>query len=586
MSIIRGCLILLLLAGSCFAQCGLAFNPLSTSNTSANVIVPTNYTSTTAPSVGTVTTDPDFGCKYWPISFGTVHEYSAMAVIDSNDRWVVTIPTSAGGITTPAVIRDIHTGATVCTVTGVGQGLRWGINDPDILWYMNNATNQLQLYSVTTHTSSLGSFTACTMTTYDSSISTSFTALSNCFGESDTANKSGHDVLCLSNDANHDSHGASVRFYDTATKTLGPALTGGTSYYYGTQCVDYGDMTQVNGNILLDYNGLTVASGCVTRDTNTSHQYGGIDVFNGTTGAWISTVQNFGCGHGARGIDADGSEIIVCNNFTQDATPPANCDNGIIKTRISDGTQTCILTYDFNLPAFPPGTTETTREQLTAIHNPTGAHHMLLVTHMDFRGEANNAITNVAVATGVATISVANCNANYSVGNKVLVTDLAHTALNGVQTLTGVTSTTCTFNTGSPDIASVADNGWAGLAGTMYRGPNNNTAVRSDYASVWGKVYNELYECPLGGGNCNHLVHHRGNWIGTSGVQYWSGTHGSISRSGNYVAYDSVGGVSGTWPTGIGTWVAQLSGSSSVNANRIFGTGRSRAVGGSKTQVK
>jgi hypothetical protein len=475
-------------------SCGPTFNSLASSYTANDVYVPSNYQSAGSPSVSNVQTDPQFGCNYWKVADNSVHEYSAMAVIDSNDRWVVTIPTASTGITGPAVIRDLNTGSPICTVSGVGQGMRWGINDPNVLWYPNAQDNNLYVYYVTAHNGPAGSQPACTMVLFDTQTSTAFKGhqMTNCFGESDVASMNGSDVLCLSGSANDDTYGATVRRYNTGAKTLSPALSGtnasgtGTSYYFGTQCNDYGDMTYVSGNILVVYNGMTVASGCTVRDV-APHNYGGVDVFDGATGKYIRTVQTFGCGHGARGVDTDGSEIIACNNNWMDPNPPAGCDNGIVKTRISDSSQSCLLSYAHNLPPFPGGTPDVLREQLTSIHNNGGRHFNLLVSYTDNRGEAGDP---------------------------------------------------------PPPL------------GTAYRGPNNDTALSSNWSSQWGVVMNELVLVPLTNTqSSHHLVHHHNFWVGSGGVQYWSDAHGSMSRSGNYAVFDSSFG--NTWPN-LGVYVVKI----------------------------
>ncbi len=52
-------------------------------------------------------------------------------------------------------------------------------------------------------------------------------------------------------------------------------------------------------------------------------------------------------GHAAVGRDVDGSEILVWTN-SDDPTPIA-CSNGIVKVRLADGRQTCLLSLDWSL---------------------------------------------------------------------------------------------------------------------------------------------------------------------------------------------------------------------------------------------
>ena len=53
-------------------------------------------------------------------------------------------------------------------------------------------------------------------------------------------------------------------------------------------------------------------------------------------------------GHSDRGRDKDGSDLLVITN-SADATPIANCQNGIVKARLPGGPETCLLPLDWSI---------------------------------------------------------------------------------------------------------------------------------------------------------------------------------------------------------------------------------------------
>lgn len=53
-------------------------------------------------------------------------------------------------------------------------------------------------------------------------------------------------------------------------------------------------------------------------------------------------------GHKHLTVDTDGSEVLIWTN-SDDAQPIANCQNGIVKIKLADATQTCLLQLDWSL---------------------------------------------------------------------------------------------------------------------------------------------------------------------------------------------------------------------------------------------
>jgi hypothetical protein len=320
-----------------------------------------------------------------------------MSAIDSLDRWVITIPLSGKGTTTPAVVRELQTGKPVCTLDGFGQGGRWGIVDPDVLWFTND--NDIYLYYVTSHVGAAGHRNACTKVLWDRQTEKIFKGhtLTNCMGESDAASDGSSDFLCLSANGNgEDNEGTSIRLYDATQKKLYPAITkqnskGESALYYGRECVDFADLT-LNGNrIVVAYNGLALP-GCTARDKSpldsSKPSMGAMELYDGKTGRWIKTVKHWGNGHGARGIDTDGEDVLVGSSNWHDPTPPKGCENGIIKTRISDGREACLLNFANNSPPFPPGSPDIFREMHLSVHNNGQKHLFVVAEFMDNRQDA------------------------------------------------------------------------------------------------------------------------------------------------------------------------------------------------------
>jgi hypothetical protein len=75
-------------------------------------------------------------------------------------------------------------------------------------------------------------------------------------------------------------------------------------------------------------------------------RYSGIELFD-INMSFLRQVAHAG-GHMDVTRDTNGDEVLVWTN-SNDATPIANCNNGIVKIRLADARQTCLLQLDWNL---------------------------------------------------------------------------------------------------------------------------------------------------------------------------------------------------------------------------------------------
>ena len=75
-------------------------------------------------------------------------------------------------------------------------------------------------------------------------------------------------------------------------------------------------------------------------------RYNGIELFDINMN-FLRQVAHAG-GHMDMTRDTNGDEVLVWTN-SNDATPIANCNNGIVKIRLADARQTCLLQLDWNL---------------------------------------------------------------------------------------------------------------------------------------------------------------------------------------------------------------------------------------------
>jgi len=92
----------------------------------------------------------------------------------------------------------------------------------------------------------------------------------------------------------------------------------------------------------------------ITPDNNVSitwakagtDRYTGIELFDSNM-SFLRQLAHAG-GHMHYTRDTDGAEVLVWTN-SDDAQPIANCENGIVKIRVADASQTCLAQLDWSL---------------------------------------------------------------------------------------------------------------------------------------------------------------------------------------------------------------------------------------------
>ena len=251
--------------------------------TDKGVHLPPNYTTMTPPAYGHSYTDPVFGCQITRLVNGT-HEYSEMAAINANDTKIMVGINRIVG----AIIIDFS-GNLICSSSSVGgtSEARWDKTDPNKMWYHDVGGNHIYTFNATT----------CASTLYDTVAAYAGSGLTFCKGESDISADGDH--FCLSDTT---PTAPSVRRYTISTKTVGAAITGG---HVATSDMDFGDITPVNNNILINYGSPR-----------------SFEVYDGTTGVFIGQVANWSS-HSDRFVASNGHEMIFTGNGNNPA--PGAC---------------------------------------------------------------------------------------------------------------------------------------------------------------------------------------------------------------------------------------------------------------------
>jgi len=179
---------------------------------------------------------------------------------------------------------------------------RWSRKDPNILYY--RLGNQLKQYNVATTARSV-------VHTFSE-----YSAISGLF-ESDICFDGNHFVLV--------GDGRFVFVYEISTDTKGPVF-------------DAGGIAFDSVYITPDDNVL------ITWDTNGTGRSQGVELFNRNMVFQRQVAR--AAGHMDVTRDTNGDEVLVWFN-AGDLTPI--CNNGLVKIRLADATQTCLLTFDWSL---------------------------------------------------------------------------------------------------------------------------------------------------------------------------------------------------------------------------------------------
>jgi len=274
--------------------------------------LPPNYTTFQPPAVGGTYADPVFGSTVKRISnaLGTANadgggyltwiedEYSTMSPFNSDNSKILLVHQSYFGLYdgTGFYIRDLPLEINACSEP------RWSRKDDHTIYYVHG--NQFKTYDVST-----GAMTI--VHTFSE-----YSAISG-MGESDISFDGDHFVFA--------GDGRYVFVYQISTDTKSPVFdTGGNAF-------DSIYITPKN-NVIVSW----IQSGTV--------RYTGQELFD----ANMNFLRQVGRADGHKDVtlDTNGDEVVVWTNSND---PQPICNNGIVKIRLADGTQTCLATFDWSL---------------------------------------------------------------------------------------------------------------------------------------------------------------------------------------------------------------------------------------------
>jgi hypothetical protein len=282
---------------------------LFSSITDNQTYAPPDYTTFQPPSVGGTYIDPVFGTAIKRLTnamamkrndLGTgatlvtaETEYSTMSAFNQDNSRLILAHFSYFGLYDAAAnyIRDLP------FEINASSEPRWSRKDPNVLYY--HRTNQLKQYNVATSTMTV-------VHTFSE-----YTGIKG-NGESDISLDGDHFVL---------QGDGKVFVYTISTDTKGPAFdTGGRSFdsLYITP----------NNNVTITWNVAGTA------------RYNGIELFDQNMN-FLRQVAHAG-GHMDVTRDVNGDEVLIWTNAA-DALPIPNCANGLVKIRLADAKQTCLL---------------------------------------------------------------------------------------------------------------------------------------------------------------------------------------------------------------------------------------------------
>jgi hypothetical protein len=293
-------LFLLSFAGSAFAQ-----------QTDSATHAPLNYYTLAPPAAGSSYVDPVFGSTIKRMSNSLVEpnvangsgtlpfisdEYSSMSPFNSDNSRILGLHFSYFGLydSSGSLMKNLN----VCASCEP----RWSKTNPSVLYFISG--NQLKRLDVSTDAVSV----VHTFSEY-ASISGK--------GESDISADGDHFVFAGNN--------SSVFVYEISTDTKGPVFdTAGHGF----------DSLYVTPN-----NNVTI-----TWFQNGTARYNGIEFFDGNMN-FLRQVAPAG-GHMDVTSDTNGDEILL---WTNSADPTPICSNAIVKIRLSDAHETCLISLDWSL---------------------------------------------------------------------------------------------------------------------------------------------------------------------------------------------------------------------------------------------
>jgi hypothetical protein len=290
--------------------------------TDKNIYTPPDYLTFQPPAVGGEYTDtPGF---YTPIkrisdsmhtidvAFGAPKvvvmistEYSTMSPFNQDNTKLILVHFSYFGLYDGAgnFLRNLP------LEINAGSEPRWSRSDPNVLYYLHG--NQLKQYNVETNVMSVVH-----MFTEYSSISGK--------GKSDISFDGNHFVFV--------GNGRYVFVYEISTDSTGNVFDTAGIYFH------YVAITP-NNNVTIAWDGVG------------SNRYQGIELFDRNMNFLRQVARSDG--HSDFTRDTNGDEVLAWTNSND---PSPICNNGVVKIRLTDATQTCLATFDWSLAVHISGT--------------------------------------------------------------------------------------------------------------------------------------------------------------------------------------------------------------------------------------
>lgn len=288
--------------------------PLFAYLTGVAVYFPPNYYTFQPPPLGRSYADPVFGTIIKRISDAIVtpdsanggtltfvtNEYSTMTPFNKNNTRLILQHESYFAVYdgNGNYLRDLP------FAVNASSQPRWSRSSATVLYFINGNT----LYTV--------------------DVDTLVVSLVHAFGEYGSISGNGESDICF--DGDHlvlAGDGRYVFVYEISTNSKGPVFnTGGRAF----------DSLYITPNDNVTITWLQAGTA----------RYTGVELYNKNM-VFQRQLTHAG-GHMDVTRDTNGSEVLLWVNAA-DPMPIANCNNGIVKVRLSDGQQTCLLEFDWSL---------------------------------------------------------------------------------------------------------------------------------------------------------------------------------------------------------------------------------------------